>query len=187
MGGAERDLLEAVRALTEKGVNCTVLLPYKGPLAEELKNLNIAFRVVKYRPWVSTQVESRWLRVKNLLISLAMAIPTSISIIRWRSTIVWTNTSYVFTGAVAAFLTRRPHIWHIHEFGVQDHGFNFLYGKRLPFRLMDSLSALVIANSRAVANACAIDIPPSKIRVIYQSVSIPSSPSFLWDKKPDGF
>lgn len=176
LGGAERALLEAIKALGKKGTTCNVVVPYDGPLCEELKRIHVPYRVVKYRPWVSNKKQSCWARTRDLLISLAMVIPLSAAVIRWRSTHVYTNTMYIFSGAVAAFLTRRPHIWHIHEFGFADHGFKFLYGKKPSLRLMDWLSTLVITNSKAVADAYAQDIPPSKIKVAYQSVSMSSPP-----------
>jgi glycosyltransferase involved in cell wall biosynthesis len=171
MGGAERALLEAIRALNNKGATCHVLLPYEGPLCEELARLRVEFRIIKYKPWLNAENSSWWQRVRNTLISLVMAIPTSMAIIRWKSTIVYTNTITIFTGALAALLTRRPHVWHIHEFVYDDHGIKFLFGKKLSLCLMDRLSVLCIAASKALADAYQGGIPYSKIKVIYQSVS----------------
>ena len=167
MGGAERALLEAVRSLTDRGITCHVLLPYRGPLCEELSKLNVAFLVVKYQPWVFTGNISWWWRARCLLISLVMVIPALIAIIRWKSTIVSTNTITIFTGAMAAMLTRRPHIWHIQEFGYQDHGYRFLLGEKLSKNLMDWMSILCIAASNALARKYQEIISPSKLKVIY--------------------
>jgi glycosyltransferase involved in cell wall biosynthesis len=186
MGGAERALLEAIRSLTNRGVTCHVILPYGGPLCEELSKMNVAFQVVKYQPWVYRGNMSWWWRTRCLLISLVMVIPTSRAIVRWKSTIVYTNTITIFTGAMAAMLTRRPHIWNIHEFGDEDHGLKFLFGKSLSLGFMGRLSALCIAASKAIADALQGFIPPSKLKVIYQSVSI-SSPVTPMQKKSSAF
>ena len=175
MGGAERALLEAIRSLMKRGITCLVILPYEGPLCEELARLKVTYRVVKYRPWVYKKHVSWWKRLNDFLISLVMVIPAAKTIVRWESTIVYTNTITIFTGALAAMLTRRPHIWHIHEFGYQDHGLEFLFGKKLSLGLMDRLSVLCIAASKALADAYRGTISPSKLKVIYQSVSMSSS------------
>ena len=137
--------------------------------------MNVSFRVVKYQPWVHRGNMWWWWRARCLLISLIMVIPASVAILRWRSSIVYTNTTTIFTGALAAFLTGRPHILHIHEYGYQEHGLQFLYGKRLSLGLVSRLSVLCIAASKAIADSLQGFIPPSKLEVIYQSVSISSS------------
>lgn len=172
MAGAERALLEAIKSLTDRGITCHVLLPYKGPLCEELSKLNVAFRVIKYQPWVYGGSMSWWRRMRSLFVSLVMVIPVSVTILRWRSSIVYTNTTTVFTGAVAAYLTGRPHIWHVHEYGYLEHGLHFICGKKFSLSLISRLSVLCIAASRAIADALQGLIPPSKLKVIYQSVSV---------------
>ncbi len=172
MGGAERAMLESVSALTKRGVTCHVLLPYEGPLCEELSRMNIPFQVIKYQPWVHKGSTSWWWRTRSLLLSLIMVIPASQAVVRWKSTVIWTNTITVFTGALAALLTRRPHIWHIHEYGYDEHGLKFLYGKRLTLHLVNRLSVLCIVTSKAMADAFQGVIPSSKLKIIYQSVSV---------------
>ncbi|TKB74838.1 MAG: glycosyltransferase family 4 protein [Nitrospira sp.] len=172
VAGAERALLEAIKSLTDRGITCHVLLPYKGPLCEELSKLNVAFRVVKYQPWVYGGSMSWWRRMRSLFISLVMVIPVLVTILRWRSSIVYTNTTTVFTGAVAAYLTGRPHIWHVHEYGYLEHGLRFICGKKFSLSLISRLSVLCIAASKAIADALQGFIPPSKLKVIYQSVSV---------------
>jgi glycosyltransferase involved in cell wall biosynthesis len=118
---------------------------------------------------------SWWWRARCLVISLVMVFPISWNIIRWKSTIVSTNTITIFSGALAAMITRRPHIWHIQEFGYEDHGYKFLLGGKWSKHLMDRMSVVCIAASNALANKYQEVISPSKLKVIYyglcQSVS----------------
>ncbi len=39
----------------------------------------------------------------------------------------------VCVGAFAARLMRRPHVWHLHEFGFEDQGLSFVFGQATVF------------------------------------------------------
>jgi len=97
---------------------------------------------------------------------------------RLRPDVVYTNTLAVWVGAVAAWIVRLPHIWHIHEFMKEDHGMIFHLGETLSLRLVDRLSAKVIANSRAVERKLKKYIDERKIEVIYYSVEMPYQGQF---------
>jgi len=178
MGGAERAMLEAIRALTPYGIECYVLLPYDGPLRNELTKLGIISRIIKYKPWMGSNI-SYWTRLRDLIISLWTVIPILSAIRRWKVDLVYTNTITIYAGAIAAFLSGRPHVWHFHEFGVEDHGIDFLYGKAISQYLVRRLSTLCIAISKAVMTKYSNLIPKAKIVVVYQSVSIAHSASCL--------
>lgn len=75
-------------------------------------------------------------------------------------------------GAVAAWLARRPHVWHLHEFGYVNPKELFDLGNRRTARLIDRLSAVIIANSHVVKNEYARYVSPQKLHVIYQSVTL---------------
>jgi len=101
-------------------------------------------------------------------------LPYLVSVLAgWRCDIVYTNTVMVWVGAVAARVLRRPHIWHVHEFGVEGLGMVFDLGEELSLKVVDNLSKIVIANSKAVAQKYQKYVASSKLRVIYSSVQIP--------------
>jgi glycosyltransferase involved in cell wall biosynthesis len=95
------------------------------------------------------------------------------AVVRHKCDVVYTNTITVCVGAFAARLVRRPHVWHIHEFVYEHHRLAFDLGPWISLRLVNRLSSACIANSRAVAEGFRGQIAPSKLKVVYQSVTIP--------------
>jgi len=172
-GGAERALIELVDALRERGIEVRVILPSYGPLIEELKSRQITYQVFPYKWWMSKN-SPIWKRIGRTVLNLSSIIPLAVMLKCWKCDVVYTNTITVCVGAFAAKLLRLPHVWHIHEFGYEDHGLVFDFGPRVSLWLMDWLSTVCIANSFAVAQKYQQIFKPPKLRVIYQSVSIPS-------------
>lgn len=169
--GAELALLELLQGLAKEGVDCKVLVPEKGPLLIALDELHVEWRVIGYPVWMS---RPRWLvyRIARTLKSVVMAVRIAHVITRWRCDIVYTNTVAVGAGAFAAWLARRPHIWHLHESGHKNPSQKLDLGERRVARLMDHLSAAIIVNSRAVENDYTRYINSTRMRVIYQSVTL---------------
>ena len=50
-GGAERSLLETIRALLARDVECVALLPGNGALADALDRIGVEYRVLPYKWW----------------------------------------------------------------------------------------------------------------------------------------
>jgi len=173
-GGAEKALLELLEALEERGVRCYVLLPSNGPIVDELKKLGVDFCILPYKWWMGVNLPL-WKRIGRAVINLAVTIPVAMRIKRWKCDVVYTNTITVCVSAFAASLLRIPHVWHIHEFGYEDHRLVFDLGEKLSLWLMNRLPSIFIVNSNAVAQKYQQYIDPSKLRVIYQSVSVPQN------------
>ena len=47
-----------------------------------------------------------------------------------RCDIVYTNTTVIAAGALAACFARKPHVWHSHESGYHNHNLKFDLGHR---------------------------------------------------------
>jgi glycosyltransferase involved in cell wall biosynthesis len=91
---------------------------------------------------------------------------------KWECDIVYTNTVVVVAGAFAAFLARKPHVWHLHEFSYVDPNDEFDLERGLVTWLIDHLSTVVIVNSYALGQEYTKYFDIRKIRVIYQSVTL---------------
>jgi glycosyltransferase involved in cell wall biosynthesis len=100
-----------------------------------------------------------------------MVLPVASQLRRWGVDVVLTNTSVIPVGALAAFLLGKPHIWHIHEFCKKEYGSTFDLGARLSIKVMGSLSALIVVNSKALEEYYIQYIPRQQIRMIYQGVN----------------
>jgi glycosyltransferase involved in cell wall biosynthesis len=170
IGGAEEVLVETLEVLSNRGMNCRVLLPERGKLCDELNRLRIPFSIVPYGCWVSRGKQDFWKRLKSIARHLA-TIPAIVWLIRqWSCDVVYSNTSTICVGAIVAAILRRPHVWHIHEFGYEDHGLLFLFGERFSLKVMNLLSSTCICPSQAVKAKYARFIPPSKLNMLYCSM-----------------
>jgi glycosyltransferase involved in cell wall biosynthesis len=169
--GAELALLELLEGLVKSGIVCKILVPERGPLLAELDRLQIEWRLVKFPPWRPRRrkVQNRIFRT---LKALVYAFPMARAIREWRCDVVYTNTVVVVAGAFAAFLARRPHVWHLHEFGYVDPNQRFDLGRGLVTRIIDHLSTIVIANSYILKQEYAKYVDIRKFRVIYQAVTL---------------
>lgn len=181
-GGAEFALLELLQGLKAEGVNCKVLVPKKGPLLAALDHLQIEWKIIGYPLWVGG-ARRRWMlgRIFRTVRTLLFSVPMAHAIANWQCDLVCSNTMTIGAGALAAWLARRPHVWHLHEFGYRDPNLLFDLGERRTAHLMDRLSAIFISNSYAVVKDYARYINRDRMRVIYQAVTLPdeieSSPS----------
>jgi len=180
LGGAERCLLELVRALAETGrVRPTVSVPRRGKLTDALSRAGVPIVVVPTPAWApldSTALEGPYawsaaFRRASLGTAVVMGVPSYASVIRaTRPDVVVTNTATIPTPALACRLLRKPHVWLLHEFVTLDHHLPYLFGEHLSQQMIGRLSAAVVANSSAIRQYYAPRVPLSKSRVIYYAV-----------------
>ena len=84
--------------------------------------------------------------------------------------IVYTNTIVNLTGAFAASVSKKPHIWHIREILHGSSELHSLIPHKLLFRFVLKASQRVIANSNATAQQFQALNQHNKIQKIYNSV-----------------
>jgi glycosyltransferase involved in cell wall biosynthesis len=89
---------------------------------------------------------------------------------KWNPDIIYSNTMTVCFGAILATVLHKPHVWHLHEIGYEDHGLKFDFGPTFSYKVIDSLSTACIAVSKITADRFAQHIDPAKLTVIYPSV-----------------
>jgi glycosyltransferase involved in cell wall biosynthesis len=172
--GAEKVLVELILGLRKRGVICHVILPTRGPLGERLSELDIPYKVIPYLRWMKVKEKMTvWGRIIRTALSVPSTLILAMVIMYWRCNVVYTNTTTVLIGALAAKLSGRVHIWHIHEFGYDDQGLIFDYGEKISRWLMNHLSAFFVINSHAVADRHKRYISVNKMKTIYCSVTMP--------------
>jgi glycosyltransferase involved in cell wall biosynthesis len=171
-GGAERVLLETIEIIRNAGVDCRVLLPEPGDLEEELQKLGTPYSVISYPHWMRRGPASILDRTRVALATVLNSLILAWRIRSLKCDVVYTNTVTVCVGAIAAWLNGIPHIWHLHEFGMEDQGLSFFFGERYSLGLVNRLSARCICVSRILAGKYERFIDPSKITVIYPSMHL---------------
>jgi glycosyltransferase involved in cell wall biosynthesis len=174
-GGAELSLLELIDALLQRGVQCTCILPDRGALNDLFASRGVETIIVPFKQWVHTG-ETFFRRARRML--PLRHIPATFRLVsairRSGCDVVYTNTIAVGVGAVAATIAGKPHIWHIREFGYDDHKLSYDLGLCASRKLIGRLSSVCIANSRAVAEEYRPYLADTELAVIYNSVEMPT-------------
>jgi glycosyltransferase involved in cell wall biosynthesis len=89
--------------------------------------------------------------------------------------IVYTSTAVVPEGAMAAWLARIPHVWHIHEILLPGHTAPTLFPLGMTIRLIGWLSRRVVFVSHGARDVCVPKIPSAKACVVANSVPLDSA------------
>ncbi len=150
--GAERCLIDLVTGLDRSRIEPIVLLPFPGPITEILKDADISFLIRYIHRWIPTRKNASYKHLFNYIKNWRSNQWSILHLIEQENIdLIYSNTTTVLEGAIAAQRADIPHIWHIHEYlrGNQD---IFSY---LPFvmvdRLIDRLSDRIITPSQALA------------------------------------
>jgi glycosyltransferase involved in cell wall biosynthesis len=166
LGGASLSLLELLGRLPAAGYRATVVAPEAGPFADEAARVGADVRLIPQPPWVSPGTVDAWLyairqlpeavaRVRDLIVEISPAM-------------VWTNSSTIPAGALAAAQARIPHLWCVQEFLGQG-------GMGGPVRTdallgcIQGLSAQVVAISSALRDTFP---EPARVAVISAPVAL---------------
>lgn len=160
--GSDRSLLNLLKNLDRKEFNISVILPCNGPLVEEVKNLKDVNIIIQ---------ELAILRRKNLnvkgIITYLKELFKSINflkqIIKQKNIdIVYTNTSVIFPGGIAAKLLKKKSVWHIREI------ISNKLERKVVSLIVNIFSDTIIANSKATGEA--ITKKEDKVRVVYNAI-----------------
>jgi glycosyltransferase involved in cell wall biosynthesis len=164
MTGAELAMMEVIEGLMARGVECRVVVPWPGALLDECNFRGIMCDVCFFRWWVTW----RLLLKRRMMVWQQLTKGWKIAglLSSWKPDVVVTNTICMAVGAFAARKLGSAHVWYIHEFGLLDHGLQFLLGRRLSLWLMNLYSDAVICNSQAVAQHFSDGITAAKRRTI---------------------
>ena len=85
---------------------------------------------------------------------------------------IYTNTFCMYVGCLAKKMWNVRHIWHIREYGAEDHGFGIIFGNHVFLKLLNKYTDQIIFISKSLANKYLPEIEDkSKVHVIYDDVS----------------
>ncbi len=168
-GGSERSLLELLEGLVKAGLSCHVLLPENGPLEADLKRLSVSYRVIPYRWWTLGEHEDHRKAIEEIALQ---SVFVTEEIGRLNPCLIYSNTSVINIGAIAATELGIPHVWHIREYGELDHAMSFILEKKERFEYISGNSNFVIFNSNAIKNYYSIYADFNSNAVIYNNVSV---------------
>jgi glycosyltransferase involved in cell wall biosynthesis len=167
--GANLSLLNLIDGLGKYGIRAHVICPDQGDLLGALAKRDIPAAQFPFEWWVSTQrtlsgAANRIYKNIRLLHSITSQIA------RWQTDLVYSNSSVLAIGAMAAARLGLPHLWHLREFGNRDYNLWPDLGAWLMRRVLRTADARIFV-SRALKQAFLGNSKPRNTHVIYNGVA----------------
>ena len=173
LNGAERMLLQTLRALDRRSFTPCLAVPRPGPLAVEAEEAGIPAAVVPMKWWL-TDGRRAWKQPLAWLWNLPGVFRLKKLIKDKGAALVCSNSAAAVGGALAARLAQRPHVWVIHEILSGPRPLlSFFLGNKQLARIVRRWSRRVVANSQASARAFQ---DSGAVEVVYNGVSLPGRP-----------
>ncbi len=173
MYGADRMLLESVRAMVQAGMRAVVVLPHEGPLVGELRRLGAEITFAA-SPILRKSAISP-LGIVRLVTEAVRALPKMWQTISHvQAHVIYVNTLTIPLWIGVARVRGMSVLCHVHEAEDDLHP-----AVRLGLSAPLALSSVVIANSLASRAALVRSLPfmSERIRVLYNGVEGPESPT----------
>lgn len=157
--GAVRSMVDVIESLICKySVKTTVVYPSeRGSAIEYLENLGahcyyIPFGRLDYKlnSGFMTQTLGKAKQLIKYGITWANINKFGQVICQEQINLIYTNTVVVYAGTLLSKRYGLPHIWHIREFGKEDHGIGFLFGENSLYKKMNNFSDAVIYISNSI-------------------------------------
>lgn len=183
MGGAQRALLETLRALAGSGHSPVVFVPTPGPFAAAVRGIGIpchAWGLVQR--WIHFRKPSASLFGSPRLRSLVslLTLPPRLALL-WlyarfrRIDLVYSNTITMLDGAFLVRLLGIPHVWHLHEAVEGNSDLISPWPTAWLPRFILAHADRVIVNSDHLRRNLFRNLPQDKVRVVPNGVAIAES------------
>jgi glycosyltransferase involved in cell wall biosynthesis len=172
LGGAERGLLDIIDAVREKGVFVHVVIPKSGPLEEELLKRGVVFEVSDLFWWANVEKDNIK-DAQNLIYRNALELVLKLKNVN--PDIVFTSTSVISEGAIAAKILSVPHVWNVSEFGTEEHGIRYMLDEKERMEFVDKYSDKIFFVSDALKKYYEKRLDRKKMTVIPNMVKIKKS------------
>ncbi|UZR94361.1 glycosyltransferase [Chondrinema litorale] len=165
--GANRSLFDLIIGLKKKGVIPIVLLAEKGDFRDLLIKNDIDVKCIHFFPWMIWEKKKYKLPGKIFLDVLKFPYILNFAN-KKKIDIIYSNSSVFGLGAFLAYLLKKPHIWHIREFGWLDYKLkHFLPKKIIKFFYENASHIVAISNAIKDEVLKGINAP---IDVIYNGI-----------------
>lgn len=165
MYGSDRCLYELVKGIDKKQFTPVVVLPFEGELDKKLRELGVPVYIID--PWVLRKGVFHSTKFLLYLFKLPLSVFRLVRIIKKEHiSIVYSNTSVIIGAALSAFVTSKPHVYHVRE--LYD---NYPLISAFYRHFLCVFSSKVVAISKAVKSflhlAC-----PRKVEMVYDGIAL---------------
>ncbi|MBM6906445.1 glycosyltransferase family 4 protein [Collinsella tanakaei] len=170
--------MDIVQALYNKGIyDLEAVFPYnKGSASDWFEERGLPVYICHYGLLMQDLSQPDIKRVAKIPLFAARHLRASIEADRLTKElrghgidIVYTNTSSVLFGGMLARRLSARQIWHVREFRVLDHGFEYYLGEKRLKKYISKNADIVLTVSQAVKDYHADAINPDKMFVTYNS------------------
>lgn len=165
------------------GVQPFVILPSEGDMMLALHDRGITLRVIPHQWWLSDlppvegvcrRIERyvQWKRtVFQRLWGNLLSLPQIIKQLNdWNIDLIYTNSSVIPIGALAAWWTGKPHVWHLREFGDLDYRLTPDWSKASTNFFLRKATAQICI-SKAIRSHFAGGIAEGACHIVYNGVA----------------
>lgn len=172
IGGATRSLLGVIDELLAKDYKVFVLVPRKkGELIDELKTKDVTIIPGRYYSWIGKP--SRTFKVKQFIkniLNYLFIVNVAKKIKLYNIDVIHTNSLVTNIGGYLKKKINVPHVWHIREFGKEDHGFIYSMSEKKTVKFIDENSDKIIVISKALLKKYQHFISDKKLHLIYNGI-----------------
>lgn len=162
--GASKILLGIVQLLINRNHRVKVVLSESGPLSADL--LQAGAEIIYIRLGILRRKYFSPTGIINRLLTIRSAKKALEKIIRQENIeLVYSNTTGVLAGALAAKTCRVKHMWHVHEIIEKPQWFKRILGK-----IMRQYAQTVVVVSEAVKKSWQSVIPENKMVVVHNGI-----------------
>lgn len=169
--GANHSLLQMILELREKGVVPTVLLPPEDTLPDNDLEVELDCHGI---PYVETPVRldkhRDWKKVvANYFLAIICREKAYAAVRDLGFDLIHSNSSTMSVGAYIARKLKKPHIWHLREFGDLDYGLKTPFGKWFQKKIYGGNNTF-IAISKKIKEHYKKFIGLQKIKLVYNGI-----------------
>lgn len=170
-GGAEQCLFDLVSQIDKRKFEAFVNLPCQGPMRQILDDNKIPFFISHTERWVPSASDRSLKHVFRFLKTLRARIwSIETKIQKHNIDLVYSNTITCIDGAIAAWRSDIPHIWHIHENLDGNHSIKSYFSTRLTYQIARFFCKNFITVSNQLANQ--IKTTGVDVTTIYNGVDL---------------
>lgn len=174
-GGANIACLRLAQELNNRfGITPLFLVPMQGPVIAEIEKAGFSYKILHYASWRGPRSGIKGLAyaIVTTCVNLIAAWRMKRSLSQESISIIHGNTSLC---AFAWFLSKAmglPLVWHQREFGEENYGLRYYYGKWIAGKIIGSSDA-VLTVSKAMCEYYKTFVRPSeKVDVVYDGIEV---------------
>lgn len=175
ISGANICLLEYLEILLDKGFEQHVIVPGEGLMMAEIKRKNIPVSIIPSYSWMKTPSTKDKLSTKvRKVVRKKISITATEKLIEsFQPDYVATNTIANSIAAYAARNKEKNHVWFVHEFGEEDHGYLIAGNARKGKEIINNLSQKIVFNSKIICEQYKQFVIPEKGFIVYNGTNLP--------------